>query len=351
MQHNTETTMPASVYKPLDAVYNTLDVIDQRLTEKENGRVDGATFNIPELRDYVRPILPGEVALVCGLSRNGKSFLIKKFLYEETMKLMARGVSNKCTVLVTWEESVEMVAASWLAKASGISSTKMLFGGIGRKEYATLEGTVAIKVAQYPIYIIGSSIKRTKDGRRKKPNMTMQGVDEALNWIMNIQGKDPVFIAGDYAQRVPMTGRTELTNHMRSVFQWYSDVAFWAGCPTMWGTQAKQNVGDRQIPMPTLYDSEWSAYAGQSCDHYYGVMMPKNSHNVNDLIDVGPYSHLTVTNTLKILGISKQKGAPDGYLFPLELLPDHLSWRLRPEYFESMLARDMGHRVERLVWC
>lgn len=340
-----------AIFQPQEAVNSALALIDERLDEQERGEVGGVTLNIPELQTFIRPVYPGELWIICGLSRNGKSFFMKKVLYEETMRVYEMGPSNRCTVIMTWEESAEVLAMSWLAKLSGISSTKMLKGGITRQEFDQL-GTVAVKVKQFPIYIIGPSVRRGKDGIRRKPDLSMAGVERALNWILNKQGKDPVLLVGDYAQRVPQGNESKLNLHIRNVVDWFKDVSFWAGAPAMLAGQANQKIEDRALPMPRLYDFEWSANAGYTTDVYTSVWMPKTTFRVGERIDkFDAYYDVEVTPTLQFVGWPKQKGDRDGYIFPLELQPDKLLWRLAPFYYSSDYARDARHsKPTQLRW-
>lgn len=326
-----------AVFQPQEAVTSALETMGQRLEENESGESVGFSFDLPELRDYLRPLYPGEFGVICGLSRNGKSFLLKKGAYLKTMEIYDEGPSNKCVIVMTWEESAEILAMNWLATLSGISSTKMLRGNISRQEFDRIN-TIAVKVSQYPIYIIGPSINRGKDGVRRKPDLSMKGVESALEWIMNKQKKDPQLIIGDYLQRVPGNHQKREIHIMQTV-DWFKDLGFWSGAPVLMGSQAKQIIEDRKYPQPRLYDSEWSANAAQSADMFLGSWMPKTTFRAGETIDsYAGYHNIEVTPTLMMLGVNKQKGDMDGFVFPLELQPDLLKWRVATCYYGSDLA-------------
>lgn len=331
-----------AVIFPQQAVYSAVDLIKQRMEERESGVIAGVTLSIPELRDHVRPIYPGEFCAVCGLSRSGKTTLMKKIAYDEMMKIYNQGPSDKCIIFITWEESAEKLATSWLSTVSRISGSRMLSGNITRKEFEDVEAA-AVKVGTYPIYTIGPTILRGKDGRRRMPDLNREGVERALDWLMNDEGHEPHLVVADYLQRVPVKSYRQSEEMLRTA-DWFKDLFYWCGAPGLLGTQAKQAINERPFQLPRLYDSEWTAAVGQMADVFYGVWMPKVKYLPGTRIDsfMG-YHNLEVTPTLQFLGINKQKGDVDGMVFPLELKPDMLKWRMSDMYYSHQLAIDAGH--------
>lgn len=339
-EHNTE-----AIFDSARASYLALNIIKSRLEEQESGIVDGIQFTVPELKDVARPIYPQETAFVIGHSKNGKSFLIKKVLYEETMKLFAQRQTDKVNVIITWEEPAEILAMGWMSVLSGISSTSMLRGTITRNQLTQLENNVIVKVGQYPIYIIGMSANRGADGRRHKVDLTMSGVDKCLNWIMNVQKLDIRVLALDYLQRIPQDGNGKREIHILRSVDWVKDLGFWTNASVFCATQAKQEALHRSIPMPQLYDSEWSANAAQSGDVAYSVWMPKNNVGTGNRIEqFGQYQDVNVTKGLQFLAILKQKGDEDGQVCAMEIQPDLLKWRMANEWYSTEWAREYGHR-------
>lgn len=327
------------------AAHSAVQMIEDRLTERESGVIDGIQFTVPELKAIARPIYPHETAFIIGHSRNGKSFVVKKVLYEETQKLYREHKTDNVNVIVTWEEPAEILAMNWMSVLSGISSTKMLKGLINRTELDELKQNVVVKVGQYPIYIIGMSANRGKDGIRRKVDLSMGGVDQCLEWIMNKQRLDMRVLVYDYLQRIPNDSSKSQAQHVMNAVDWVKDTGLWTGASVLCATQAKQSVLDRPIPMPKLYDSEWSANVAQSGDVVYSVFMPKTHFANGTFIEkFAAYRDMKVDNNMQFLNILKQKGDVDGYVCAMEIQPDFLKWRMHTMWYDTEWAQDNGHR-------
>lgn len=327
---------------PLEATNSAINVIKTRMEERQQGIVKGF-FNIPELKNVIRKPIPGDLVSICGRPRNGKSFIAKKLILEETLELYKKEASNQCTICITWEEPAEILAMNWMANLSGISTSKMVRGDITAKEFDKLGSTTAIKIGAFPIYIIGGSMNRLKDGSRRVPDLRLSGIEKALNWLMNKQGKDPIMISGDYIQRVPNSSNHDMKIHIMNVNNWFKNLTL-LGCPVIQVTQAKQSVDDKDLPMPDLNDSEWSASVGQSSEFFIGTMMPKTKFNPGNVISkYYNYVRFPVTKDLLFVKISKQKYDEDGFVFPLQVRPDLLKWRMADFYYDSDYANGMQH--------
>lgn len=335
---------------PNESANFAIKVIDERIKERQSGNKKGF-FNIPEIRDVVRKPL-ADLVSICGRPRNGKSFIAKKLILEETLDLYKKPPSNQCTICITWEEPAEILAMNWMANLSGISTTKMIRGDISRHEFDKLNNVIALKVGSYPIYIIGGSMKRLEDGSRRVPDLNLAGVEKALYWLMNKQGKDPVMVSGDYIQRVSNSRNLDMPTHVMNVNNWFKNLTI-LGFPVIQVTQAKQEIEKKDLPMPDLEDSEWSGSVGQASDFFIGTMMPKTKYpKAGSIIDkYHIYERFPVTDDLLFVKISKQKYDRDGFIFPLQVRPDLLKWRMADFYYDSSYARDMQHSKPALeVW-
>lgn len=337
---------PKAVIDASEAAYHAVNAIEFRKSERETGVIGGVEFALTELKDICRPIYPGEICAVLGLSKNGKSFLMKKSIYRETMKLFEIGDPNKVNVFITWEEPPVTLAYSWLAKLSGVSSTRMLKGAVSDVELHNLKNNTVVQVGQYPIYIIGMTSERGSNGRREKIDLSRTGVDRCLDWIMNQQGRDIHMMVLDYLQRIPQSEDRDRKMHVLNCVDWIKDIAMWTDSSVMYATQAKQDVKKYDPPIPGLYDSEWSANAAQSSDHAYSVWMPKNTYQVGEDITVDQYS-VNVTEDLQFVSVLKQKGDRDGFILPMEIRPDLLDWRMSRYYYWSNTAKEHNHTLDK----
>ena len=336
---------------PAESVNSAIRVIEQRMLERQSGIIKGF-FNIPELKEIVRKPMPGDLVSICGRPRHGKSFIAKKLILEETLELYKEGPSDKCTICVTWEEPAEILAMNWMAHLSNISTTKMVRGDITVNEFGKLSDTIMLKVGSWPIYIIGSSINRRNDGKRYIPDLTLHGVEKALYWLLNKQQKNPVMISGDYIQRVRSSGAIDMKQHVMNVSNWFKDLAG-LGTVAVQVTQAKQQIETKDLPMPDLDDSEWSASVGQMSDFYLGTMMPIKKYRIEGSRITKYYNYINfpVSKDLLFIKVDKQKYDEDGFVFPLQVRPDLLKWRMADFYYDSSYARDMQHvRPTKDVW-
>lgn len=328
-----------AIRQPKEAADNAIAVIEERINNKEN--IKTGFFDIPEIDPFIRKPMPGDLISICGRPRNGKSFIAKKLILNETLKIHEKGPSNKCTICITWEEPAEVLAMNWMAFLSGISSTKMLRGDITRQEFDKLNNVVSLKVGTYPIYIIGGSMKRLDDGTRRLADLTLKGVDRALTWIINKQTKDPQLLSGDYIQRVPNDRSLDMKIHVMNVNNWFKNLSL-MGIPVIQVTQAKQEIEDRDIPMPGLNDSEWSSSVGQASDFFIGTTMLKTKYDEGTMMSkYHKYNGFRVTKDLMFIKIDKQKHDEDGFVFPLQIKPDLLKWRVHDMYYGSQYASDM----------
>lgn len=312
------------VYSSSDAVSLTRKLIHARHQQS----APGSTFGTSLVDEHVIPMQPGDLVVVCGRPGNGKSLIIRHLLYKATQEILAKGPDTKeATVLVSWEESVEQVTAYWLAVTGGYSATDMFMGKLTRYQLDDLETTIT-KVGTWPLYIIGLSSQRGTDGKRRRRLLTTDAVSDTLDYLMNDMGLDPRMIAADYLQRIPKAGRIDDVPHFSGCVDWAKDTGLQAGCPFILGSQSGRDLDkSARHHLPRLSDSQYTSNAEQSADKFYGVWMPKQTHAMNDRIEIGNLPALTVTPNLLLLGLMKQKYGPAPIIFPMYVTPEHMGVR------------------------
>ena len=336
---------PENTYTSDESVHLALELAKNRKEQKASLSGIGAQFPIPTLKDIIRPIERGETAYVMGHSGNGKSFIAKKLLFDNTEQIMREQEHGQINVIITWEESVEMCATTWMSGMSGISATKILRGDLSDAEYHHLENHTAIDLGVYPIYIIGASSKRRPDGKRVMTDMSRKAVQNSLNWLTNTLGLNIRMLVMDYLQRIPegddSRGRED---HIRKCVDWIKNLAIWLDCSLVCVTQAKQEVLKRACPVPTLYDSEWSANAAQSGDFCFVTFMPKKIAVVGSVFDRWPkMGDIMVEELVMYLIIEKMKQDRDGMIIPIEIEPSTSKMRIHRSYIGTRTAIDYGH--------
>lgn len=317
-----------NVFSASEGVALTADYMHNRQQQQT-----GITFGTSALDDYLRPLGEADLVAVCGQPSNGKSLILRYLLHQATQGILDRqqagdpAAAHECTVLITWEESVEQAMAYWLAITSGVSATDMLMGRLTPPQWESL-GMAMVQVGSWPLYIIGHSIGR-REGRRARPRLTTDAVNQALDWTMNECGVEPRAIGMDYLQRIHSAGgRLDRSEHLLRCVDWAKDVAFWGGCPVLLGTQATRTVGERDIALPGLSDSQWTSNMEQSADTFLSVWMPKTKYPVGHrLKPIGELPAMEVTERLLLMQVAKQKGAQSGRIFPMYVEPEYLRVR------------------------
>ena len=336
-------TKPSELLEAGEAAVLAIETIETRKTENDSGKSNGIQFCVPELRDIIRPLYAGEVCMMMGLSGNGKSFFIKKQLGDETLRMMRERETNRVNVIVTWEESAEVLAMAWMAHMSGISSTSMMRGEVTTEELAHIKGPILVKVGQYPIYIIGASNKRDKNGKRVRPDLSMPTIDKCFEYIMNTVGLEINMLCLDYLQRIPQTDDGPRPMHVLKCVDWVKDSAFWTGAKTYCATQAKQEILKRVNNMPQLYDSEWSANAAQSADMCLCFEMPKKENSLGEYATIQGYGEIMVEERLLFIFVAKQKQDRDGQVLAVEIQPEFGKLRMHALYYNSPWAAEAKH--------
>jgi replicative DNA helicase len=326
----TATKRPTGVYRSAKAVDMMLAQIDERRIALLEKRAVYGFFGIPEIDEYMVPLWPGDLMYVTALPSNAKSFTCRMFEQRVVDLLLNNDDGSRVVVWVTTEESVEKIAAHWLAGMSGVSSTAMLSGKLTEEHQVTLNASVA-EVGSWPLYVVGhSSSSRGDDGvKHKSARLSMSEIDACVDFIMNKRGKDIVLLTIDYIHRIRNDSRRDREEHIRTAVDWTRDLAIWLSAPVVVAAQAKSKVGDRKYAMPTIPDVEWSMNAGQSADALLGLWMPKTTLGVGAIIEqFGEYQNIVVTESMLFVAVAKQKDGPGGRIFLLDAQPHMMKWRL-----------------------
>ena len=103
-------TKPDALIDSSEAGFLALKQIERRKEERETGKTMGVKIQIPEVGNVLRPLYGGEIGFILGHSGNGKSFLIKKIVNDETQHFINQKRTDMVNVIVTWEETAEILA-------------------------------------------------------------------------------------------------------------------------------------------------------------------------------------------------------------------------------------------------
>lgn len=223
----------------------------------------------------LNPLLPGDLITILGRPGSGKTGFMMRWARWRAQWLKDQGFVDRVVVYVTYEQHIEDLHAFHVAASEDISITTMARGEITDEEWGRVikAGTERVSV---PLWFIGHSMER----RRKRPKITVSKLAYALesieDWTDNKNAFtiDTVFI--DYLQRVPFEGKIESkTIGISDNLDRLKDGALAFACPFVVGVQAKREVDNRKLPVPTMEDGQWTSNIEQTSDISFGVVRPR----------------------------------------------------------------------------
>ena len=255
------------------------------------------------------PVWPGEMITVIGRPGHGKTGLMMWWARAWAKELRRRQAVNRCILYVTYEQTIEELNAFNLAAETKVSITKMAMGENNEDEWQKIK-TAGARRAELPLWFMGHSFER-RNGQRRPP-MNTANIAEAIMAIQDWDGErrevDMVFV--DYLQRIPTEGKAESKTvaHSQQLDD-LKDIAMQAGTRLVVGVQAKREVDQRQVPIPSQEDGQWTSNIEQSSDGVITVCRPRKYRQENE-----PFgSHLVQGDTQMIITVAKRKLGPDNW--------------------------------------
>jgi len=303
---------------PRDIVYSPNDVSKLALGELENRRQhpgEGIRTHIATLDEKVIPMRPGDLVIIMANSSHGKTSFMQYILRQEAKRIVAKKEAgmNEIVVFVTWETAAEELGMYDISSYTKIPSDRLYQGIITPDEWKNLE-VAAFKRAIMPVWVIGHSIKR----RKKRPQLTMGNVLEALQYIEDEFHFHPTLICLDYLQRMEPdirdTRRLQVFDSMNRA----KDMALALGCPVLLGCQAKREVLERDWKLPRMSDGEETSNIEHTTDKMLSFWYPKMSEPLGTVLGK---TGIVVTEDLMLAGLMKQRYGPAGFWWPVEFKP------------------------------
>ncbi|HOD04869.1 MAG TPA: DnaB-like helicase C-terminal domain-containing protein [Anaerolineaceae bacterium] len=285
----------------------------------------GITFGIKRLDEVMNPLRPGELISVYGLPGHHKSGIMN---WLSTRALaMIDPESDEVVVRATWEQSIEEDTLAWLARDSNIPMTKMVRGKLNEAEWQLiLESSVRRAVS--PLWLIGHSQIQSGERRLARPRMTLTDIALALEYICEDATPRKLtikLIVLDYLQRIrpdPQDGKDRREQVMEMVNR-AKDCALSFGCPVLLGVQARREVAERKIKMPTEQDAQETSNVEQTSDKVIALWYPPKTELPGSVVtttrpkrgengDRGQpvTENWTVSPDLLLVGLPKQKLGP-----------------------------------------
>lgn len=289
---------------------------------------------IPDLCDYVAPVLPGEMAVLCGQTSNFKTGFMDQWQADHVAQLEQQG-RDEIVVKVSLEDTVEAQAHMAFARESGEDAGELARGRV--KSWDALN-QAALRVGESRLLVIGDSMARDIGYE----NFYLSNIFAALDYAVSgkLTGK-AIKIAAmyvDYLQAMPFdpeVRKTEMKEQRRlqvrnDVYR-LRDAGKHFDCPLVVAVQAKQSMTGTLGPdmlTPGVYDGEETSSIGQRAARFLSTWMPKTTHRIGSVLHHGDMEW-TVTEDLLFIRVAKQQGRlPAGKIFPCKI--DYKTNRIYP---------------------
>jgi replicative DNA helicase len=263
---------------PLDIIFSPAQVarigtanIEQRVASKDKG----VPFGVPDVDDKFLPMLPGELAVIISRPGHGKTAHLMRWARHRADWLRLNQITDRAVVYITYEQSVEDLYSFFVSAECGIAVDQMARGQLDDSQLELVRDYGVRRVSN-PVWFMGFS----SDRRKRRPRTDLESVTESLRRIENWgqEGKreikiDMIYI--DYLQRVPFVGSQESkTIGMDDNLNRMKDIGLAFGCPVAAGVQARREVDNYQIPIPEMWDGQWTSAIEQVPDRVLASVRP-----------------------------------------------------------------------------
>lgn len=324
---------PHIVHTSAQAINLTQDHIEKQNEIKRIGDIVGVPFGIDIVDRIAKPTRPRQLVCFIGRPANGKTFLMQVGFLNAMKRLHDRQITNKNCVWISYEESLEEFTASLLSFYSKKAVGDILDGSV---KIADLGHHSIIKIATLPFIFIGHSDEKSEDGKVKRPKMTMEILNDALDYV-RYGYRDPVtdsnceieLICLDYLQRMHKSdSRVNKVNHFEDCVDWSKDTALWGACPFWLGVQSGRQSDSQKIKIPSWEHAQYTSNVEQSGDVLIATWMPKNNkyEYANQTVPAfADLPELKITDDLLYFKLLKQKKSPAPKEFALRVQPHLLT--------------------------
>ena len=273
----------------------------------------------------LNPIIGGSLVTNLGRPSNGKTFLSNYMLLQTVARLeKEKRPPNEICILITAETSVEVTALYWAARFTGIPVKSVLRGELTHHQMDSLDASV-YQLMDKPIFFVGHSTKRSKDGKKKRPNLNPQTLNDAVEFIVNDfkdpitdQHYEPVFTVTDYLQRLHKPDHLTERTFFNQCVSWAKDLAIWTGGIHWLNVQAKREVDKYDIKIPMMGDGMETSATEHNSQVMFSTHMPKQ-YGIQMMPEIESQNipELLVTDNLMYVTLLKQQEGDSMKMWPV----------------------------------
>lgn len=255
------------VYPPQRATANYVKAAKEM---KTNGVKFGCVLD-----NHIIPARPGKVFAILGRPGMGKTSFMAAVAKQEAKNIVKQGRQNKEYIaFITWETPVEELEA-FFQDTETFNVTDLAWGKVPDEEIIR----ASISRPGIPIWTIGSSINDTNISSEP---MIVESVYQAIIAIYKEYGMTPRAIFCDYIQKIPIKKSADRSEKVARAVAMIRRLTVTLGTPAFVGCQARQVVDDRDRPIPTMRDAEWSATILQDADAAISIWRPSRTFGVDE---------------------------------------------------------------------
>ena len=262
----------------------------------------GIQFFVPTMDRYCIPMRPGDLTLVIGLSGHGKSSFLARQAKRTALDILSRGKQfEECVIYCSWEQHAEDLEAYFEADDSYTVSDYAW----GRVDPAKVKEKI-VKRPNLPLWMIGYSQRNIlKQTRQLSLPVVFEAIDSMADRYSS--GPKPALLCFDYAQLIPDdTRRGNRYEQVAAAIRATKHLALRLGCPAIVASQAKQEILNRDCPIPGQYDGYESSGTAHVPDKVFGIWRPWKTHRGHQTVNVGGVD-VPVTPEAFVLRMSKQR--------------------------------------------
>lgn len=293
----------------------------QELETNIAGAGRALAFNLPGLRDYVVPVLPGDFAVITGQTSNFKTGLIRALENAQSADLMKQNRPKSAIFHVATEDTLESMMWSEVTRISDVDMREIVTGKVSN--WAPIEMAL-VQLSGVPIIRIAYSASNIP----LKPSLSLSNIEKCIQFACKTYGiEDVASIYLDYLQAMAQEEGASIAgvdDQMRlrvknNVFG-FRRMCGRFRAPGVLGVQATTDLKyafSASIRCPGVYDGQESSSIGQHAQRFISTWMPKTTPQVikNGFVEFDGHKY-KVEDDLLFVWVPKQQGnLPGGKMF------------------------------------
>ena len=236
------------------------------LEQRRDNKELGIPFYNKTLDEILYPLFPGELMSVIARPGCGKTGFMMRMARERASYLRKNNITDRVVVYLTLEQSIEELNAFNVAADKRLSITKMATGEITDDEWVQCL-KAGIDRRFVPLWNIGYSSMTDK----KQIKIDIDAINGAIDLMSEDNRIDILFV--DYLQRIPYSARESKTVGISDNVDALKTIAL-KKCPVVVGVQARREIDEYALPVPSLDDGQWTSNIEQSSDRVISLVRP-----------------------------------------------------------------------------